>query len=155
MGRGPGHQRSRSRPACTQGTLSTSLPPNLCRKLPSAKPLRPGLWSLRLETEGSPTQCQLCVLRSSQTPGWALRYTRPDDVEDTDGPRSSKIWLADKNKRKKNHSLMNSTGFFRHIPRMNNTNTKLLTVGLLGKMGIEWKLSVLRFKGIHHTLIQS
>jgi len=49
---------------------------------------------------------------------------------------------------------MNSAGFFKLIPRMTNTNRKLLTVGPRDKTGIDWKLSVLGFKGIHHTLVQ-
>lgn len=49
---------------------------------------------------------------------------------------------------------MNCTGFFRLIPRMNNTNTNLITAGPLGKMGIGWKLSVFGFEGIHQALVQ-
>lgn len=37
---------------------------------------------------------------------------------------------------------------------MSDTNTKLLMAGPVENMGIDWKLSVSGFKGIHHTLLQ-
>lgn len=152
-GAGSSRAVTTSQPSLHAGTLSPSRPQNLCPNLPLAKPLRPGLWSVRVQTGGSPNAT---LLMCPQVPSDTQELSDTQDrmiLNNISGPMSFEISLADEKYGGKNHSLMNSTGFFRLVPRSNDTNTKLLIVGSLGKMGTDWKLSVLGFKGICHTLV--
>lgn len=152
--RGRGQQGSHHQPAQRAlWNLSPSCPPNLCQNPPLAKPLRPGRWSVRVQTGGSPNAT---TLMCPQVPSDTQELSGTQDrmlLNNISGPMSSETSLADEKYGEKNHSLMNSTGF-RLVLRMNDTNIKLLIVGPLGKMGTDWKLSELGFKGIHHTLVQ-